>query len=63
MKNYVADSYKLFIGGRWVDSASGKTFDVYNPSNGEKLATCANADKADVDAAVQAAWKAFEGWK
>lgn len=31
MKNYVADSYKLFIGGRWVDSASGKTFDVYNP--------------------------------
>lgn len=63
MKKYVADSYKLFIGGRWVDSASGKTFDVYNPSNGEKLSTCANADKADVDAAVQAAWKAFESWK
>lgn len=63
MEKHVSDSYKLFIDGKWVDSASGKTFDVYNPANGEKLSTCANADKSDVDAAVRAAWKAFESWK
>jgi hypothetical protein len=29
---------KMLIGGQWVDSASGKTFDTINPSTGEVLA-------------------------
>jgi aldehyde dehydrogenase (NAD+) len=63
MKKVWDDSYKLFIGGKWVNGSEGKTFKAYCPANGEFLATCVDAGKADVDAAVNAAWKAFESWK
>ncbi len=52
---------KLFIGGKWMDSASGKTFSTINPATGEVLAQIAEGDDRDVDAAVAAARKAFEG--
>jgi betaine-aldehyde dehydrogenase len=51
----------LFIDGQWVDAESGKTFTTPNPSTGETLAEVAEADKADVDKAVAAARRAFEG--
>ena len=54
-------TYKLFIDGQWVDSESGKTFKTPNPATGETLAEVAEADKADVDKAVAAARRAFEG--
>ena len=57
------NSYKLFIDGKWTDGKGGKTFKAFNPSNGELLATCVDACKADVDDAVAAAWKAFASWK
>ncbi|MGB3911901.1 MAG: aldehyde dehydrogenase family protein, partial [Thermacetogeniaceae bacterium] len=57
------DSYKLYIGGKWVDAEGGKTFKAYCPANGEFLASCADASRNDVDAAVKAAQKAFESWK
>ena len=63
MKKVWDDSYKLFIGGKWVNGSEGKTFKAYCPANGELLATCVDASKADVDMAVKAAWKAFESWK
>jgi aldehyde dehydrogenase (NAD+) len=50
----------LFIGGRWLDSASGKTFATTDPTTGETICQVAEGDKADVDLAVQAARKAFE---
>src|SRR5437667_7547177 len=50
----------LFIGGRWLDSVSGKTFPTLNPATGETICQVAEGDKADVDRAVQAARKAFE---
>jgi aldehyde dehydrogenase (NAD+) len=53
--------YQLFIGGAWVDAESGKTFTTPNPATGTTLAEVAEADKADVDKAVAAARKAFEG--
>src|ERR671928_344161 len=53
--------YQLFIDGQWVDSESGKTFKTPNPATGETLAEVAEADKADIDKAVAAARKAFEG--
>ncbi len=53
--------YQLFIDGKWVDAESGKTFTTPNPATGETLAEVAEADKADVDKAVTAARKAFEG--
>src|ERR1700737_4299471 len=51
---------KLFIGGRWVEAASGKTFPTLDPSNGEVLAEVAEGDGEDVDRAVKAARASFE---
>src|SRR5438309_12062494 len=50
----------LFIGGKWQDSASGKTFPTVNPATGETICQVAEGDKADIDLAVKAARKAFE---
>ncbi|MFO0965428.1 MAG: aldehyde dehydrogenase family protein [Gemmataceae bacterium] len=50
----------LFIGGKWQDSVSGKTFETLNPATGETICQVAEGDKADIDFAVTAARKAFE---
>jgi aldehyde dehydrogenase (NAD+) len=50
-----------FIGGGFLP-ATGKRLDVFNPANSEKLATVTNGTAKDVDAAVQAARKAFKSW-
>jgi 1-pyrroline dehydrogenase len=52
-----------FIGGQWVDSASGRTLDVENPANGQVIAKVPASDAEDVDRAVEAAAKAFETWQ
>ncbi|KAB8082074.1 hypothetical protein EE612_003819 [Oryza sativa] len=54
---------KLFINGQFVDAASGKTFETRDPRTGDVLAHIAEADKADVDLAVNAAREAFEHGK
>ena len=54
--------YELFIGGKFVPPKSGKYFDSINPATEEKLAEIALANQADVDAAYQAAQKAFSAW-
>ena len=53
--------YKMFIGGEWVDSDSKKTFKTLNPENNEAWAVVPEATAKDVDKAVKAAQKAFEG--
>src|ERR1043165_6620236 len=53
--------YQLFIDGQWVDAESGKTFETPNPATGATLAEIAEGDKADIDKAVAAARKAFDG--
>src|SRR6058998_2856114 len=50
----------LFIGGKWLDSVSGKTFATTNPASGETICQVAEGDKADIDLAVKAARAAFE---
>lgn len=52
---------ELFIDGRWQSAASGRTFATYNPATGEVLAEVAAGDAEDVDRAVRAARRAFEG--
>ena len=52
---------KLLIDGQWVDAKSGKTFASINPANGQILAEVAYGDKVDIDLAVIAARRAFEG--
>ena len=53
-------SYQMYINGEWVDSASGKSFPVYDPSTEEVIAEVPDADAKDVDRAVQAAREAFD---
>ncbi|GAC1413330.1 MAG: aldehyde dehydrogenase family protein [Gemmatimonadaceae bacterium] len=54
--------YDLFIGGKFVPPRSGKYFDSINPATEEVVARIALASQADVDAAYQAAQKAFARW-
>jgi aldehyde dehydrogenase (NAD+) len=58
---------RMLINGEWVRAASGKTFESKNPATGEVLAVVAEGDKEDIDRAVTAARRAFEGswskWK
>ncbi len=58
---FLARRHGHFINGRWVQSASGKTFDVLDPSNGLKIAQVAAGDSNDIDAAVRAARAALGG--
>jgi aldehyde dehydrogenase (NAD+) len=51
---------QCLIGGKWVPSASGKTFETINPATEEVICEVAEGDKEDVDAAVDAARDAFD---
>src|SRR6185437_1090377 len=50
---------QAFIDGRYVDAASGETFDCISPSSGAVLARVAACDEEDVNRAVAAARAAF----
>src|SRR5512133_2278648 len=54
--------FKNYIGGEWVDAASGETFESASPADGEKLGTFPKSGVEDVDRAVAAAKEAFEDW-
>jgi len=60
VSDFIAKPRKMLINGKWVNAASGKTFPTYNPATGEVLAQVAEGDRADIDAAVQAARRAFD---
>ena len=53
--------YKMFIDGEWVESDTKKTFETLNPENNKPWAIVPEASAEDVDRAVKAAQKAFEG--
>jgi aldehyde dehydrogenase (NAD+) len=52
---------RMLIDGKWLEAASGKTFASINPSTGEVLARVAEGDAEDIDRAVAAARRAFNG--
>ncbi len=58
---FVSRPRELFIDGRWVPAASGRTFAVHDPATGAVIAQVAEGDREDIDRAVRAARKAFEG--
>ncbi len=60
VSDFIGKPRKMLIDGKWVNAASGKTFPTYNPATGEVLAQVAEGDRADIDAAVKAARKAFD---
>ena len=53
---------RLFIGGEWVDSGGGGTFDVCDPFTGDAVATVAAGTRDDAKRAVAAAAEAFPAW-
>jgi 1-pyrroline dehydrogenase len=56
------EALQNFVGGRWVDSASGATTDVLNPATGETIAQAQASTAEDVDRAVEAASTAYAEW-
>ncbi len=60
VKAFLASPKKLFINGDWVDSQSGKTFDVTDPSSNRVIASVAEGQAEDINRAVVAARRAFE---
>ncbi len=61
VEEFIRKPRPMFINNQFVNAASGKTFPTYNPATGEVLAQVAEGDREDVDRAVKAARKAFEG--
>jgi acyl-CoA reductase-like NAD-dependent aldehyde dehydrogenase len=55
-------TYQMFIGGEWVDSISGATFDDLNPYTGEVYARVQKGDEKDADRAMAAAYAARKPW-
>jgi aldehyde dehydrogenase (NAD+) len=56
-------TFKNFIGGDWVDSVSGETFESISPADGETLGVFPKSVPEDVDRAVAVAKEAFEEWR
>ena len=54
------DHRELYIGGEWVPSASGDTFNTTDPTTGETLAEVQAGTADDIDRAVDAAWTAYD---
>jgi aldehyde dehydrogenase (NAD+) len=61
---FLRKPHQLLIDGHRVPSSSGRTFNSLNPATEEVIATIAEGNEADVDRAVAAARRAFEGpWR
>jgi alpha-ketoglutaric semialdehyde dehydrogenase len=56
-------TFQNYIGGEWVDSASGETFESVSPATGDALGVFPRSNAEDVDRAVDAAKAAFEEWR
>ncbi len=54
---------QLLIGGEWVAAASEERFDVTNPATGEIVGSMPDGAQEDVQAAIDAAAGALDGWK
>ena len=59
---HVQKKYDLYIDGEFTKPVKGKYFDTINPANDEKISAVAEATQEDIDLAVKAARKAFNGW-
>jgi aldehyde dehydrogenase (NAD+) len=60
----MAKKFQNFIDGKWVDAASGKTFENRNPARwDEVVGVFPKSGKEDVGEAVRAARAAFDGWR
>jgi alpha-ketoglutaric semialdehyde dehydrogenase len=58
-----AKTYKNYIGGEWIDSAGGETFESTNPATGDLIGEFPRSTAEDADRAVEAAKEAYESWR
>jgi aldehyde dehydrogenase (NAD+) len=59
----MSELVRNYIGGEWVPARSGETFDTINPATEEVIAPVARSGAEDVALAVEAAKKAYNGWR
>lgn len=62
MATATTETKQMFIGGKWCDSESGKTYDVVNPATEEVLGAIAYGGRAETKRAIEAAHKAMKSW-
>ncbi len=58
-----AASFQNYVGGEWVDAASGATFESRDPATDELIGVFPRSGPEDVDRAVEAARAAFAEWR
>jgi acyl-CoA reductase-like NAD-dependent aldehyde dehydrogenase len=58
----LADDHRMLIGGDWVASESGATFDATSPSTGEVIGSIPEGTRIDAQRAIAAANEAWPGW-
>jgi acyl-CoA reductase-like NAD-dependent aldehyde dehydrogenase len=58
----MADAYRMLIGGEWVASESGATFDATSPATGEVIGALPEGTREDARRALRAAADAWPGW-
>lgn len=63
MQSCKLEKNKAYIDGRWVSTASGKMHAVLNPATGEKVGEVPDLSAEEASAAVEAADRAFDGWR
>src|SRR5690348_5939841 len=63
MATTTSTTFKNFIGGEWVDAASGETFESTSPANGDTIGVFPRSGAEDVDRAVAVAKEAFAEWR
>src|SRR5918912_4142602 len=56
-------TFKNYIGGEWVDAASGETFESVSPADGKTVGVFPKSGREDVERAVAAAKAAYEEWR
>ncbi len=54
---------ELYIDGQWQPAMAGGTFDIIDPATEDGVTTAAQAERADVEAAIKAAHAAFQSWR
>jgi aldehyde dehydrogenase (NAD+) len=59
----MVDLVRNYIGGEWVESRAGETFETYNPATEELIAPVVKSSAEDVDLAVKAAKEAYKSWR
>jgi acyl-CoA reductase-like NAD-dependent aldehyde dehydrogenase len=58
----MADAYRMLIGGEWLASESGVTFDATSPSTGEVIGSIPEGTRSDAQRAIAAANEAWPRW-